>query len=1613
MMQGKRIFLSLLIVGMALQLLFPYGLKDNLKAFSFDAASIGDLLLNEHPRLMATAADFTNMGIVAAQDPHGQVWANKLRADANALVSNTTPVPYNISDGLRWANVDTILNRILLLGIVYKMDGGTAYKDRAWTELSAVAGYANWNTGHYLDTAAVAAAFAIGYDWFYAEWTEAQRLTLETALINKALTPSLAYYNETVPAGTLNWTKVDHNWNFICNAGMMMGALAIADRYPALSEEIVQGGIATLPRAMANFAPDGAWNEGPGYWSYSTIYLTYLFASMESALGTDFGLSNSPGFSETASFPLYMAGPDGQFFNLGDGPSSVESYPQLFWMADRFSKPEYAEWQLPYADDNTKPTHLLWYKPASMTTQNELPLDRNYGNVDISIMRSAWDNKNALFVGMKGGNNRFNHSDLDLGSFVIDVLSERWAEELGSDNYNLPGYFGSNNTRWNYYRKRTEGQNTLVINPSNTPGQNLYAKAAIERSESNPLQAYSILDLTNAYEEDVVSVKRGISLLNHRRQVMIQDEYELKAPGDVLWFMHTSALIEIAPNGKSAILYRDGQRLKANIVSPSTASFSIMDASPLPLSPNPSGQSYGKRKLAVLLNDTVQDTLAIAFTPLREHESEAGISVPSTVPLANWALATSTSQGLAQLQLGGTAIAGFDPDVFTYDLELTGPIGTPPVLAAAAVTPSETVVITPPAQIPGKYEVKVGLSGGIKKTYEVHVTLAPTDTSIRAGSLPVVSASASADDGNVAANTLDDSLTTRWSALGAGQWISFDLGQQRTLKTAGIAWFAANERSTAFKIEVSSDNVSWTEAYNGSSNTQYAPVEYFALGNATARYVRITGYGNTKNGWNSMNEAMFYDVVIEQWQEPVHLTEIQIVGGKAVLQVGEETNLSLQGVMSDGTAANLASASIVYRVGDESRLTVLNGKLHAVSPGWSIAIVYVTLGGYTEVKKIDILVIEAGAEAFSPYADAYVQNGANADTNYGSAVKLMIKDSSPGYARESMMLFDTRKFDGAIQSAKLYVYAKVADTLPTAVTGVYGLGDAEWKETDLTWNNKPAHDVWLADFTANSEGSWHAIDVTPYVTEWHDAARGVGFAFKQSLGGQGAYTEIVSKEGPVNRPYLEIVAAPKETESLFISAAADTYVRDGNHSSAANGAEEEMYVLASAPNYNRESLLKFNVPSMPEQIVSATVGFYAEALENDEHSVNLAPEADTYVRSGQYANTNYGTAARMDIKKDTGADFTREALMKFDTSTLQGGLASAKLMVYAIVSDTGTDPMVNDVFGLADTAWGESTVTWNNRPATGSALQSFTGGRQSAWHEIDITTYAQTKYNAGQDIGLVIKQTPAGKGLYTTIKSKESPDYQPYLRITMTPPGSTANQPTGIPAANELFSTGSAWNESNVAWSSKPAQGTTPIGSFTAAWGGAWQEVDVTSIVQDAALNGGTASFAVKQRTDGDPLLTKIWSKEHGWRAPILRIVYAPLPPADRTILQSTIADVDTVLLSATVGTNPGQYPQVAASELNAALTFAEDIEQDLYSTQAEIDEAVASLQNAKDLFLSRVVPPPPPAPCTPHQVAEKNLLLMLIDIMGDWNSPFLQSIIDYYDDWLERNPSCAPVATP
>lgn len=68
--------------------------------------------------------------------------------------------------------------------MVYHLAGDPRYSDRAWQELEAAAAFPDWNPAHFLDTAEMTCALALGYDWLYRQWTEQQRHLLREAIVS-------------------------------------------------------------------------------------------------------------------------------------------------------------------------------------------------------------------------------------------------------------------------------------------------------------------------------------------------------------------------------------------------------------------------------------------------------------------------------------------------------------------------------------------------------------------------------------------------------------------------------------------------------------------------------------------------------------------------------------------------------------------------------------------------------------------------------------------------------------------------------------------------------------------------------------------------------------------------------------------------------------------------------------------------------------------------------------------------------------------------------------------------------------------------------------------------------------------------------------------------------------------------------------------------------------------------------------------------------------------------------------------------------------------------------------------------------------------------------------
>lgn len=121
--------------------------------------------------------------------------------------------------------------------------------------------------------------------------------------------------------------------------------------------------------------------------------------------------------------------------------------------------------------------------------------------------------------------------------------------------------------------------------------------------------------------------------------------------------------------------------------------------------------------------------------------------------------------------------------------------------------------------------------------------------------LIILSASATNEQsGNPASNVLDGSLDTRWSSSVNGVQLTMELDSLATVTEVKIAAFAGNKRKAYFDLETSIDGSVWTSHGSWETNGASLELQSMNIADSTAKYVRLTGHGNSSNGWNSFTE---------------------------------------------------------------------------------------------------------------------------------------------------------------------------------------------------------------------------------------------------------------------------------------------------------------------------------------------------------------------------------------------------------------------------------------------------------------------------------------------------------------------------------------------------------------------------------------------------------------------------------------------------------------------------------------------------------------------------------------------------------------------------------------
>jgi len=459
------------------------------------------------------------------------------------------------------------LRRIFYLSYGYRMTGDQRYAEHAEKEMVKAAGFTDWNPSHFLDVGEMTMALAIGYDWLFDRLSDESRTIICEAIVEKGLNPSFE--------DEYNWfLEAEHNWNQVCNAGMTFGAMAVMEDYPELADSIIHRAFHSIPKAMVDYGPDGAYPEGYSYWDYGTTFNVLFLSAVETYFNTDRGLSESRGFMQTGEFMKHMLAPSGKCYNWGDcGPGGTLS-PAMFWFANKNNDPSLLWMENTYLQitdysaftrNRILPAAMIWGRDIPLDDLSE-PASEFYvaqGKNPVCIMRTSWTDPNAMYLGFKAGSPSVNHGHMDIGSFIMESDGIRWVCDFGSQDYESleskgMSIFGRTQDaqRWSVFRLNNYAHSTLTVN---NELQRVDGYAKIDRYSHSEEFRYAVSELSTLYRNQLEKAVRGVALVKES-YVVIRDEIETPMQKTIVrWNLVTPA--EVMLSEKGARLLKDNKSL--------------------------------------------------------------------------------------------------------------------------------------------------------------------------------------------------------------------------------------------------------------------------------------------------------------------------------------------------------------------------------------------------------------------------------------------------------------------------------------------------------------------------------------------------------------------------------------------------------------------------------------------------------------------------------------------------------------------------------------------------------------------------------------------------------------------------------------------------------------------------------------------------------------------------------------------------------------------------------------------------------------------------------------------------------------------------------------------
>ncbi len=590
----------------------------------------------------------------------------------------------------------------------------------------------------------------------------------------------------------------------------------------------------------------------------------------------------------------------------------------------------------------------------------------------------------------------------------------------------------------------------------------------------------------------------------------------------------------------------------------------------------------------------------------------------------------------------------------------------------------------------------------------------------------------------------------------------------------------------------------------------------------------------------------------------------------------EGVTLVLSGTQSTTTQTDATGAYSFPSVAKGGNYTLTPSKSDLILT-YSFVPASQTISNLSANQVINFSASSAVVSAMNSTADAYVQDGTGASTNFGLATSLKVEtDSKTNNSKnfDTYLKFDVSGVGSNITSAKLRIFAS-SSTAAGVSTSAYAVSTTTWVEsgaTGITWNNKPARGAVQGSATINTTTpAIYDLDVTTYVRNEKTAGRDV-ISLALHTATSTVFVTLNSREAAANKPQLIVTTSSSANAAPSVALTNPTagapFTSPANILVSANATDSDG-TISKVDFYSGTTFIG-TATTAPYQITwgSVSAGSYsltAVATDNLSATTVSSPVAVTV------SVPNISPTVTLDSSLN-GTTFSAGSNIPLvaTANDLDGTISKVEFFAGATLVGTATVPSSGSVY----------TVTWTNVNSGAYALTakatdnanstipssivninvvSQTGLSATADAYVRDGASATTNFGTATELQAQVSSVGSNRETYikfdiTTVTGIVNAKLRLYGRLNDT-------SGTNVPAAvYPVLTAAPDWVESgtgSITWNNKPGTGAAITSATVTDNTARWYEWNIGDYVQsEKAAGRNIIKLAIKNTATSTPYAT-------------------------------------------------------------------------------------------------------------------------------------------------------------